>query len=208
MDRFDEMTKQALIFDVLCSILIIILVLFLGYSAFSPYEKNLKNMAMIDPLSNALNRRAFNRFYQDALSSIHRSLYPRFSIVLVDIDKFKNVNDIYGHLAGDKVIKGIADTLHAMLRKSDVVCRWGGEEFMLLLPNCHILKAEIVAEKIRVAIENEVFSVNGKNIKTTISAGVIDFKIGDDPDILIEKVDQALYKAKESGRNKVVLAEK
>lgn len=207
MDRFDEVTKKALILNVSSSIIITILVLIIGYSAFSPYEQSLKKMAMIDPLSNALNRRAFHRFYQDAISSIERGLYERFSIVLLDIDKFKDVNDYYGHLAGDNVIKGVSNKLHAMLRKSDVVCRWGGEEFILLLPNCDALRAKMIAEKIRSAIEYEVFSIDGNKVKITISGGVIDFKLGDDESILIEKADRALYRAKETGRNKIILAE-
>jgi diguanylate cyclase (GGDEF)-like protein len=152
-----------------------------------------------DALTGMNNRRKIDEALED--EAIRSQRYEStYSIIMLDIDRFKRVNDIYGHLAGDDVLKKIAGILQKSFRKTDVPCRWGGEEFMVLLPLQNSKGACMVAEKIRAKIESTKFPVVG-NI--TASFGVAECEPGDTPSDIIKRADRALYKAKEMGRNRV-----
>ena len=130
-----------------------------------------------------------------------------FSVIMLDIDKFKNINDTYGHGVGDDVIKILSKILLETTRKSDIVSRFGGEEFALLLPFTDKDSAFIIAEKIRSTVQNKKIIINdGKIIQFTISLGV-DLILNTDENIelSLNRADSALYIAKESGRNKVII---
>jgi diguanylate cyclase (GGDEF)-like protein len=125
---------------------------------------------------------------------------------MIDIDKFKNINDTYGHGVGDEVIILFSSTLKELSRDSDIVCRWGGEEFILLLPSTGIEGALNIAEKIRLEVEKLSVPLNDdKKLSFTASIGVSLVHNKEDKTILnsIDRADKALYEAKESGRNKV-----
>jgi len=130
---------------------------------------------------------------------------------MLDIDHFKQVNDNYGHKAGDEVIVNLSSTLQTLARKSDVICRFGGEEFIILLPKTNQEGAITIAEKIRQFIENSIVKINyadkGNEIKITISIGVALIDLTQDKSIEapIQRADKALYKAKNMGRNKVCI---
>ena len=125
-------------------------------------------------------------------------------MILFDLDFFKQINDEYGHQKGDLVLKGTADLVSKLIRKTDVLCRWGGEEFLVLLPGAHLEEATIVAEKIR----REVESLRVKGVKKiTSSFGVTQCQKEDTEDSLFKRVDNSLYLAKLTGRNKVVYDE-
>jgi diguanylate cyclase len=132
------------------------------------------------------------------------------SLLFIDVDFFKKVNDVYGHLNGDKVLKEISEILIKLSRENDVVTRKGGEEFTVLLSDCSLLEAKQVAERIRSEIENHSFiSLNKEIIKITVSIGVSAFpETTKNPEILTEQADIALYKAKRDGRNRVCVANK
>jgi len=165
----------------------------------------LKLMASIDSMTGL-----FNRGYLIDISKSFLNLAKRdknnTSIMMIDIDKFKNINDSYGHIVGDDVINTLASLLQKLSRKSDIVSRWGGEEFMILLPETNIDGAVVIAQKIRKDVEDLVISLdNNRKLKLTISIGVSMVDNENDTDIQspINRADKLLYEAKNSGRNKV-----
>jgi diguanylate cyclase (GGDEF)-like protein len=123
---------------------------------------------------------------------------------MLDIDRFKSVNDQWGHLAGDVVLKGVADTIRKRSRREDVLARFGGEEFALLLPEIDLKGAAVMAEKVRKNVERTVFEFDDAQIAVTISAGVAAMKRADTPESLVRRADELLYSAKAGGRNQVV----
>ncbi len=126
---------------------------------------------------------------------------------MIDIDHFKRVNDTYGHGVGDLVIKALADTAAKMMRPTDILARYGGEEFIVTLPETDAEVATRVAERLRVALEQLVVPADGREVRFTISVGVATFFTGVPLDQAMERADQALYRAKEGGRNRVESAE-
>jgi len=170
-------------------------------------EKELKFMASIDPMTKLYNRRYFTQA-GDALLKLAKRERTALSIVMLDIDNFKNVNDTYGHKIGDDVIISIANELKQISRESDIVCRFGGEEFIFLLANTQMNGANNIAEKIRTSIENiEIPLSDAESINITVSIGVCGVDIEKDVTLeaSIKKADDALYRAKENGKNKVEL---
>ncbi len=161
-------------------------------------------MAHIDSLTGAYNRRYFYEISKKIVSFTKREKSP-LSLVMFDIDLFKAVNDNYGHDIGDQVLKVFVTKIKNNIRASDVFIRYGGEEFVLLLPNTDIEHALIITEKLRELIEK--CSVLD-DVRFTVSAGVSAFiNSTDNLDYLIKRADEALYKAKRSGRNRVVCSE-
>ena len=128
-------------------------------------------------------------------------------MLLLDIDFFKRVNDTYGHAAGDEVLKVVSGQVADQLRSSDTLARYGGEEFVVVMPNQEIHKAMAVAERVRTMIEQLAVQVEGQEIRTTVSIGVATSFPGDTPDALLRRADEALYKAKETGRNRSIAHE-
>ena len=128
-----------------------------------------------------------------------------FSIIFIDIDHFKDVNDTYGHAAGDAVLKSVASTIRSLLRKYDVLARYGGEEFLTLLPETELKDAAHVAERFRKHIQNQTIFFGDQEIKVTITLGVSQFDSKLGAERCIQLADKALYEGKENGRNRVVL---
>ncbi|MGE0355736.1 MAG: diguanylate cyclase [Burkholderiales bacterium] len=163
-----------------------------------------QQLASLDPLTGAFNRRTFIDLAQKQLSRARRLDAP-LSLVLVDIDHFKRVNDNHGHLVGDHVLQRFADVVREQLRKEDVLVRYGGEEFCLLLPDVPGPGAVALASRIRKAVSRDAFLVDGIEIRLTLSAGVA-ARIDEGPeglDALISRADEALYMAKDRGRDRV-----
>ena len=163
-------------------------------------NKELEILATRDPLTGCFNRRAFFETFEIEFSSVKRYGHD-LSCVMFDIDHFKNVNDTHGHAAGDMVLKGIADVLRSLLRKTDTIGRYGGEEFCIILPNIDIDGATQAAERFRRGIESYDFS--GIPITSSFGVSIVDPGISDVAE-LIDRADKALYAAKEGGRNRVV----
>jgi len=165
----------------------------------------LKMMASTDPMTKLYNRRYFTKISKHILNLAKRENQD-ISIIMLDIDKFKTINDTYGHDVGDEVIISLADTLIKHQRKSDIVCRYGGEEFVMLLPNTSLDGAKTTAQHIRENVEKLDINIGDKTLKFTVSLGVSSVK---DDESSIEKslkrADEALYEAKKSGRNKVCI---
>ena len=168
-------------------------------------EEELKLLASTDPMTKLYNRRYFYKISESIVDLAARE-NTNTSIVMIDIDKFKNVNDTYGHKIGDIVIINIASIIQTISRKSDIVSRWGGEEFLILLPNTDIEGALIISQKIRTQVENSSLNIsNGEKLISTISIGISQINTKNDKDVedAINRADTALYEAKENGRNKV-----
>lgn len=161
--------------------------------------------ASIDPLTKAHNRLAFDERIALEFARWKRENKP-LSLVIWDADHFKLVNDTFGHLAGDDVLRYITGVLQNHLRESDFVARYGGEEFIMVLPGADSNAALTVADAIRSAIEFGNFNVDGKPVPITLSAGIAEFATGDEPDDVFARADNALYEAKRLGRNRCVIA--
>ncbi len=158
----------------------------------------------IDPLTGIYNRRYLLESINREVQKKKRRYKNDFSIMVVDVDNFKSINDTYGHLAGDLVLRTLAQILKKNLRKVDVPCRYGGEEFVIILPGTKIGGAKLVANKIREQFMKHIFNIDNKKFSRTLSAGVTEYKSGD-VNSLIKKADKALYLAKRSGKNLVVV---
>ncbi len=162
--------------------------------------------AMTDTLTGIPNRLA----YQERIAQEH-ARWKRFNTPLVlliwDVDRFKAINDQYGHKAGDKVLKVIANTLADNIRETDFLARYGGEEFVLIMTGTTQPAIQEVAEKLRHAIEHCGFHYRGENVPITISCGIAEFRSGDGIEGVFERADRALYRAKDQGRNCCVVAE-
>lgn len=166
------------------------------------HEKD--HLASTDSLTGALNRRKFPELFAGELQtqSSCEGIPIKLSLITFDIDHFKKINDSLGHAAGDLVLKEVACLARGLIRKTDVLARWGGEEFMILVPNVGIEAAGQLAEKLRSAIEKNVFP---EGIKVTVSFGVSEYRPDDTLETLCGRADEALYLAKNEGRNRVCL---
>ena len=162
----------------------------------------LEATASQDFLTKLYNRRKFDTLLQYEIEQINRYQGREMSMIIIDIDNFKSINDTYGHDVGDEILKELAEILTKLSRNSDVVSRWGGEEFALNLTHTAIEDALFVAEKLRATIERHTFS---NNLKITCSFGVSQFRTTDKANDLFKRADKALYEAKNTGKNKVVL---
>jgi diguanylate cyclase (GGDEF)-like protein/PAS domain S-box-containing protein len=163
-------------------------------------ELKLREQASHDSLTGLLNRRAGEIELDVALIQAQES-EASFCLLMTDIDDFKAVNDTYGHPRGDEIIKTVAEILMDQTRKTDKCIRWGGEEFIVLLPFCDLPKAMEIAENIRAAMADSHFDDAGR---ITLSIGATESQVNDTPAGLLERVDQQLYRAKRQGKNRVV----
>lgn len=159
----------------------------------------LEEMARTDMLTGIANRRCAEDFLSQQVYLTER--YGRkLSIITADVDYFKDVNDNHGHATGDKVLIGIAKALKIYARESDMVARWGGEEFLIIAPEIGVTEAEKMAERFKETIASSSFS----GVKVTVSMGVTEFKKGENMDSVLKRSDDLLYKAKATGRNATV----
>lgn len=168
------------------------------------YHDEVYRLSTVDGLTQAFNRRYFEDTLERELSRCAR--YGRaLSLVMLDIDRFKSINDTHGHLAGDYVLRQVAATLKAKIRKEDILARYGGEEFAILLPEIDLKGATALAEKARKLVERHRFEFDKAVMPVTISAGVASIASKNvQPAELVRDADVRLYAAKESGRNRVV----
>jgi len=159
---------------------------------------------MIDSLTGTHSRYAYERRLDEEFQRWQRHAQP-LSFSIWDIDSFKRINDSFGHEAGDRLLRGVADLFARSKRTEDFLARIGGEEFVLLLPMTTLEAAKSVAEKLRTAVETAAFHHHGQPVPVTISCGLTDFRAGDTAAVVFERADRALYEAKGQGRNRCVL---
>ena len=165
-----------------------------------------QSQAVVDSLTKILNRSAYDMRIAQTIDSYHRNRIP-VCLIVIDIDNFKVFNDTHGHRAGDKVLYSTATTMKNSIRSADQIFRYGGEEFVVLLYDTPIEMGEKVAEKIRSEVKRDFLVYKGKELKVTISLGVAFLQDGDTGESLFERADRALYKAKRSGRDKVMVSQ-
>ena len=171
-------------------------------------EFQLEALSITDELTGLYNRRYLLRKLEELSEESARYGHP-FSLLSLDIDFFKSVNDSWGHLTGDTVLRTVASLIEKRTRKSDIVARTGGEEFIVLMPHTTLSDAQHVAESLRIGMETEsFFSEDGTAFSVTLSAGVVCWTSdADGVQELLSACDQLLYKAKRAGRNQVVVSE-
>jgi two-component system cell cycle response regulator len=161
-------------------------------------------LALVDPLTGLNNRRFLENHLATVLEAARARSKP-VSLMILDIDHFKRVNDSYGHDCGDEVLKAFADRMRRIIRGGDLLCRLGGEEFVIVMPNVSLDTASRIAERARAAVEEELFVVDaaGCAIPVTVSIGLAQSRSEAGADELYRRADQALYRSKSEGRNRV-----
>ncbi|MET0846023.1 MAG: GGDEF domain-containing protein [Pseudomonas sp.] len=161
--------------------------------------------ALRDPLTGTGNRIAMDQTLQREIEMSRRHLMP-LSLLMLDIDHFKNVNDNYGHSAGDDVLKAVAAAIKNQLRNVDMVFRFGGEEFLILLSNTNREAAAMVGERLRFAAQAQNYKADGNMVELTVSLGCSTLLPGESAESLLRRADSALYVAKREGRNRLAMA--
>ena len=167
-------------------------------------QLDLQELASTDPLTGLLNRRAVGMYINTEVRRSQRYKRP-FSVILFDIDHFKQVNDRLGHGAGDQVLAGLSRLCQANLRSTDLAARWGGEEFLVVLPETALSDALILAERLRASVEEGKFPTESGPVHITISLGLAQLSEAESWESLCERADQGLYAAKRNGRNQCQL---
>ncbi|MBK3773568.1 diguanylate cyclase [Azospirillum brasilense] len=169
-------------------------------------QADLDRIGTIDPLTGAYNRRAFMKHAERELARSQRSGAP-LTLLLLDLDRFKRVNDTFGHLAGDALLRLFSETVTARLRRTDLFGRYGGEEFCVLLPDTDRTGAAALAEALRRDVSARPLAFQDQEIAASVSIGIAACRSGEDLDTALAAADLALYRAKRNGRNQVVIAE-
>jgi diguanylate cyclase (GGDEF)-like protein len=184
--------RRALYWNLLVCALITGLVLLATWLVINRYQKRLETMATTDQLTGLASRHAYEILIDQAFRDSRRSGQP-LALVILDIDGFKAINDRFGHVAGDRVLRGIGNAMRACLRSSDIICRWGGDEFLVALRNCDLSNAERLAEAMRQTVEGAAFAFEGTEILRPVESA----------QELVSRGDSAMYRAKQDGRNRV-----
>lgn len=193
--------RSSLYANLLICLLITLAVMVLLSQVVRRYQQHIEALATIDTLTGLPNRRGFDLLAAQTLREALRDRQP-LAALMFDLDHFKRLNDTRGHLAGDLVLQGFAKVLQDALRKADIVCRWGGEEFIVLLKS-DSEGARRVAEKVLMQTEHRHYNYEGHSISVTVSVGMTSVQNDDTLQLLISRADKALYRAKETGRNRL-----
>lgn len=202
-DRALSEIRRTLYFNLILCAAITLLVLSIVYLTVSRYQRRLEEAATTDHLTGLNNRHGLQLLLHQAEQEAERTRTP-LAAILLDLDHFKRINDHYGHLAGDRLLQEAAKRLRSGLRASDILCRWGGEEFLLILKNSELGSACATADAIRQRMQADAFDLNGLRLHLTLSAGVTLYHPGEDgEDDFIVRADRLLYQAKANGRNQV-----
>lgn len=199
-DPSSERIETAFFINLAVAVIISMIVLALAHFAVRGYHDKLEMMATQDKLTGVASRQVFEFYFKQAVARSKRR-DESVSLVLLDIDLFKQINDSYGHQAGDLVLTRVANLIKSHIREEDVVCRWGGEEFLLLLSGCNIQHARDITELIRSAVASMQFHFNNEIVHITVSAGVAEMHTDELLGQVVERADHHLYAAKRAGRN-------
>jgi diguanylate cyclase (GGDEF)-like protein len=189
----------------LISLLVTLAVLGMTWYAIRYYQRRLEQLASTDKLTGLYNRQALDALLEQAVKDVKRN-GGALSIVVLDIDRFKEINDKHGHAAGDIVIGAIADLLKSRLRQNDIVARWGGEEFLLLLRNCPADEALRIAQDVRRSLAETDIALPNTAVRVTLSGGVAEYMPNETASALFIRADEALYRAKLGGRDRVEMS--
>jgi diguanylate cyclase (GGDEF)-like protein len=185
--------------SIFCSLVLDILM-----GAWRYREQDLHSKSYQDELTSLFNRRAIQDAFKEEFFRAKRGEYP-LSVAMLDLDHFKSVNDNYGHPFGDRVLKTIAEKMLEITRKKDLVGRYGGEEFLIVFPECELDQSHKILERLRTNMAQQILTTDsGQEVKVTVSIGIASLQQNDKIEDLIARADQAMYQAKSEGRNRVV----
>lgn len=203
-DDSKQLAKLQQSLGVSLALCFLVTLVILGLVAFAlrGYQKRLEHLAASDPLTGLANRRGFWLLALQSCATARRLQQPQ-ALLMLDLDHFKELNDTHGHQAGDLVLQGLADFLRTQLRESDVLCRFGGEEFLLLLRDSDLAKARQIADKLRRELARQHFFYEDKALQVTASIGITELLGASDVQAALSRADQALYRAKNNGRNRI-----
>ncbi|TQF72492.1 sensor domain-containing diguanylate cyclase [Pseudoalteromonas luteoviolacea] len=197
----DKSFSDTLYINLFMGVVITAVILASAQLTFNHYQKRLEKMATFDKLTNTHNRQAFEPLLQKALHKARTQFTP-LTMLILDVDHFKQVNDEHGHLAGDKVLAQVAQVCKSVVKSRGVTCRWGGEEFVILLPKTTLDNGYELAQQI-----HDELNKSPCEVKVTASIGIAQYHVDESEDGLLKRADAALYRAKSTGRNRTVLAE-
>lgn len=203
--RDEARILNTLIVNLLISLAVSLVVLLIAWATLGKYQRRLLEMATTDRLTGATSRQAFENLFDYAVRGARRRR-QKLSVLLVDLDHFKTINDRFGHLGGDRVLGAVASRLRSLCRDSDILCRWGGEEFLILMEDCGLEGAKQRAHALRQAIASKPIRFGREDIDITLSVGVAEHLDGETLESLVSRADGALYVAKHNGRDRVELA--
>ncbi len=184
---------------------ITLLALLLAGHFIANYQIRMNVLASRDSMTGLMNRQAFTNSFQQAVLEMQRLKLP-LSFILFDIDYLKKINESHGHATGDKIITDVARLSKSSVRGSDLLCRWGGEQFALLLKRCDVEQAYKIAEQLRLNVQNHPFTLADRDASVTISLGVAEWTDNESVDDLFARVDEAVYLAKSEGRNRAEIS--
>ncbi|MCJ8338899.1 MAG: diguanylate cyclase [Pseudomonadales bacterium] len=196
---------NSLLINLLISMVITAAVLTFSWRTLSGYQQQLEKMAVTDKLTGLNNRQMLEPVLEQLFKLSSRHNY-QLCVAVLDIDNFKAINDQYGHPFGDKVLVAVAQLIRGLTRESDVLCRWGGEEFLILMPNCCSLDAKSFGRKVQQQLATTSFNIEQRQINIELSIGISQKNTEDKPESLIFRADQALLSAKRAGRNTIVVS--
>ncbi len=196
--------RNTLYFNLAFSLVVTLVVVYITQLVLVRYQKRLERLASTDELTGLLNRHASSILFKKLLQDYRREPRP-VSILLIDIDHFKLINDRFGHRCGDEALRQVATLLSSSLRESDLAVRWGGEEFLLLLKGCTLSEAKRLAEDIRVKVAEYGLQTNSGTVNLTLCIGISEYDGIETLDQTINRADAALYRAKDEGRNRVAV---
>ena len=166
--------------------------------------QDLHKQSLLDPLTKVANRRAMEMYLKSRREELQRFKWP-FGILFIDIDRFKMINDLHGHLVGDEVLKMVSRTLSRNMRPFDIIGRWGGEEFVAIIVNVDLAELRAIAERYRTFVQKSKLKKSFETIRVTVSIGATICRPGDTVKTLIDRADRLMYQGKEDGRNCVVV---
>ena len=205
-DPAESRILNTLMINLTLSFIVTVIVLLLANLTIGGYQRRLEEMATTDKLTGAANRQVFDMLFNQCIKQAKRRSTP-LSAIMFDIDHFKKVNDTYGHATGDLILKAVTRTAKRHIRDCDILCRWGGEEFLILLTDCNLEQAHTVAEKIRRNIKTDNSVVyKDKTICVTASFGLTQLGEAETVSSFTRRADEALYAAKNNGRNRTEMA--
>ncbi len=202
-EALKEQLTDGLKLNLVVGFLITLVVVAIVAVVLRKHNQNLERLASIDTLTGTYNRNAFSIVFSQMVKEAKRRK-TALSLVLIDIDNFKSINDRFGHHGGDVVLKEFARATSQKIRESDVLCRWGGEEFVILLEGCPLDEAAGIADAIREDIARRTFDVNGNALQVTLSAGVAEHRTGESLAQLSIRADRLMYEAKKQGKNRIL----
>lgn len=206
-DAQDVLPLQRIFYlNLLISLMIMIAVMSSIFYVINRFRRRLENAAATDPMTGLLNRQAFGLVFRQAVAEQARQ-GGDMAVMLLDIDHFKQVNDSFGHASGDQVIAFVVQHLRQTVREMDMIARWGGDEFFILLKQCNVAQAEKLAEKLCRAVERHPLQMDAGDCSVSVSIGVADYVPGESLSLVFARADKGLYAAKASGRNCVVTGE-